>query len=153
MIMNVMSISFFTLVLIMYISSFAGWPQNAESPIAIAIKVLQAAFIDLVLLSTWSMKAKETAQWKCKRCFQRGKVIITWIPNDDMPSFPPQVQLVDIHLWSMGLWITAQVNRVKPLSTSGYDLMSLQKVDSLLGLLDEREAKKFSVAINPGTIT
>jgi len=24
-----------------------------------------------------------------------GKVIITWNPNDDMPSFPPQVQLVD----------------------------------------------------------
>jgi Protein of unknown function (DUF1264) len=24
-----------------------------------------------------------------------GKVIITWIPGDDMPSFPPQVQLVD----------------------------------------------------------
>jgi hypothetical protein len=24
-----------------------------------------------------------------------GKVIITWIPNDDLPSFPPQVQLVD----------------------------------------------------------
>jgi hypothetical protein len=24
-----------------------------------------------------------------------GKVIITWIPSDDMPSFPPQVQLVD----------------------------------------------------------
>lgn len=24
-----------------------------------------------------------------------GKVIITWQPNDDMPSFPPQVQLVD----------------------------------------------------------
>jgi hypothetical protein len=24
-----------------------------------------------------------------------GKVIITWIPNDGMPSFPPQVQLVD----------------------------------------------------------
>lgn len=24
-----------------------------------------------------------------------GKVIITWMPNDDMPSFPPQVQLVD----------------------------------------------------------
>jgi Protein of unknown function (DUF1264) len=24
-----------------------------------------------------------------------GKVIITWVPNDDMPSFPPQVQLVD----------------------------------------------------------
>ena len=82
-----------------------------------------------------------------------GKLILTWIPNDDMPSFPPQVQLVDIRLWSMRLWITAQVNRVKPLSTSGYDLMSLQKVDSLPGLLDEREAKKFSVAINPGTIT
>jgi hypothetical protein len=25
-----------------------------------------------------------------------GKVIITWNPNDDMPSFPPQVQLVDL---------------------------------------------------------
>jgi hypothetical protein len=24
-----------------------------------------------------------------------GKVIITWIPSDDLPSFPPQVQLVD----------------------------------------------------------
>jgi hypothetical protein len=24
-----------------------------------------------------------------------GKVIITWMPGDDMPSFPPQVQLVD----------------------------------------------------------
>jgi Protein of unknown function (DUF1264) len=24
-----------------------------------------------------------------------GKVIITWNPNDDLPSFPPQVQLVD----------------------------------------------------------
>jgi hypothetical protein len=24
-----------------------------------------------------------------------GKVIITWIPGDDVPSFPPQVQLVD----------------------------------------------------------
>jgi hypothetical protein len=24
-----------------------------------------------------------------------GKVIITWMPTDDMPSFPPQVQLVD----------------------------------------------------------
>ncbi|MBD0390315.1 MAG: DUF1264 domain-containing protein, partial [Nostoc sp. C3-bin3] len=24
-----------------------------------------------------------------------GKVIITWIPNDDLPSFPPQVQLVN----------------------------------------------------------
>lgn len=24
-----------------------------------------------------------------------GKVIITWMPSDDMPSFPPQVQLVD----------------------------------------------------------
>jgi hypothetical protein len=24
-----------------------------------------------------------------------GKVIITWNPNDDVPSFPPQVQLVD----------------------------------------------------------
>jgi hypothetical protein len=24
-----------------------------------------------------------------------GKVIITWNPNDDMPSFPPQVQIVD----------------------------------------------------------
>jgi hypothetical protein len=24
-----------------------------------------------------------------------GKVIITWIPADDLPSFPPQVQLVD----------------------------------------------------------
>ena len=152
MIMNVMSISFFTLVLIMYISSFAGWPQNAEPNSN--CKVLQAAFIDLVLLSTWSMKAKETAQWKCKRCFQRGETDPNMDPpNDDMPSFPPQVQLVDIRLWSMRLWITAQVNRVKPLSTSGYDLMSLQKVDSLLGLLDEREAKKFSVAINPGTIT
>jgi hypothetical protein len=30
-------------------------------------------------------------------------VIITWIPNDDMPSFSLPVQLVDIHLWSMGL--------------------------------------------------
>ena len=24
-----------------------------------------------------------------------GKVIITWSPSDNLPSFPPQVQLVD----------------------------------------------------------
>ena len=24
-----------------------------------------------------------------------GKVIVTWNPNDDLPSFPPQIQLVD----------------------------------------------------------
>lgn len=38
----------------------------------------------------------EQAQAEMAKMFPTwGKVIITWIPSDDLPSFPPQVQLVD----------------------------------------------------------
>ena len=38
----------------------------------------------------------EQAQAEMAKVFPTwGKVIITWIPSDDLPSFPPQVQLVD----------------------------------------------------------
>jgi Protein of unknown function (DUF1264) len=38
----------------------------------------------------------EQAQDEMAKMFPTwGKVIITWIPSDDLPSFPPQVQLVD----------------------------------------------------------
>ena len=38
----------------------------------------------------------EQAQAEMAKLFPTwGKVIITWIPSDDLPSFPPQVQLVD----------------------------------------------------------
>ena len=38
----------------------------------------------------------EQAQAEMEKMFPTwGKVIMTWIPSDDLPSFPPQVQLVD----------------------------------------------------------
>ena len=38
----------------------------------------------------------EQAQAEMAKMFPTwGKVIITWVPSDDLPSFPPQVQLVD----------------------------------------------------------
>jgi protein tyrosine phosphatase (PTP) superfamily phosphohydrolase (DUF442 family) len=38
----------------------------------------------------------EQAQAEMAKMFPTwGKVIITWIPSDDLPSFPPQVQQVD----------------------------------------------------------
>ena len=40
--------------------------------------------------------SSEQAQAEMAKMFPTwGKVIITWIPSDDLPSFPPQVQLVD----------------------------------------------------------
>lgn len=38
-----------------------------------------------------------------------GKVIITWIPSDDLPSFPPQVQLVD-HPFMMNATVSSGNN-------------------------------------------
>jgi hypothetical protein len=38
-----------------------------------------------------------------------GKVIITWIPSDDLPSFPPQVQLVD-HPFMVNATVTSGSN-------------------------------------------
>jgi hypothetical protein len=38
-----------------------------------------------------------------------GKVIITWNPNDEMPSFPPQVQLVD-HPFVLNATVTSTAN-------------------------------------------
>lgn len=45
-----------------------------------------------------------------------GKVIITWIPSDDLPSFPPQVQLVD-HPFMVNATITGGGNATN--ATSG----------------------------------
>jgi Protein of unknown function (DUF1264) len=45
-----------------------------------------------------------------------GKVIITWQPNDDMPSFPPQVQLVD-HPFMVNASVTDIANATMSNST------------------------------------
>jgi hypothetical protein len=45
-----------------------------------------------------------------------GKVIITWQPNDDMPSFPPQVQLVD-HPFMVNATVTDIANATMSNST------------------------------------
>jgi hypothetical protein len=34
-----------------------------------------------------------------------GKVIVTWNPNDELPSFPPQVELVD-HPFMLSVTVT-----------------------------------------------
>jgi Protein of unknown function (DUF1264) len=49
----------------------------------------------------------EQAQAEMAKMFPTwGKVIITWIPSDDLPSFPPQVQLVD-HPFMVNATITS----------------------------------------------
>ena len=45
-----------------------------------------------------------------------GKVIITWIPSDDLPSFPPQVQLVD-HPFMVNATITGGGNATNATSS------------------------------------
>jgi hypothetical protein len=45
-----------------------------------------------------------------------GKVIITWQPNDDMPSFPPQAQLVD-HPFMVNATVTDIANATMSNST------------------------------------
>jgi uncharacterized protein DUF1264 len=46
-----------------------------------------------------------------------GKVIITWIPSDDLPSFPPQVQLVD-HPFMVNATISSGGNNTATNATS-----------------------------------
>jgi len=48
-----------------------------------------------------------------------GKVIMTWNPNDYMPSFPPQVQLVD-HTFMVNA-TTVATSTANTTSSSGGD--------------------------------
>lgn len=55
----------------------------------------------------------EQAQAEMAKMFPTwGKVIITWIPSDDLPSFPPQVQLVD-HPFMVNATISSSNSTVK----------------------------------------
>jgi hypothetical protein len=47
-----------------------------------------------------------------------GKVIITWIPNDDLPSFPPQVQLVD-HPFMVNATVSSGGNNTANATSNG----------------------------------
>jgi len=61
----------------------------------------------------------EQAQAEMAKMFPTwGKVIITWIPSDDLPSFPPQVQLVD-HPFMVNATVSGSDNNTATNVTSG----------------------------------
>jgi protein tyrosine phosphatase (PTP) superfamily phosphohydrolase (DUF442 family) len=55
------------------------------------------------------LSAEEARAEMAKLAPTWGKVIITWNPNDDMPLFPPQVQLVD-HPFMVNATVTSTAN-------------------------------------------